>query len=239
MVTLTHTRETAVVGLNDGTCVWRAALLDDPISWVIVVDGDAVICEANRAFELAFTEFAPMIGRRFTDHMRAEYAAERLAVVHRVLATGRSITMYGVIRGRWMRQMIRPIPREAGQSPRALIVIQPAAIGPEDEHGGEAEIIVARHHDMGKLEVLSQRELVILALIGEGYTSPEIGRRLHRSGKTIEWHRNSIAEKLGTGSRIVLAQLARQAGLVYLLKLQQEHPEQGSNSPIFNTGLDG
>ncbi len=44
-------------------------------------------------------------------------------------------------------------------------------------------------------------------------TLDEIAKLLHRSRKTIDNHRTSIAKKLGESSRVRLAQLAEQAGL--------------------------
>ena len=56
----------------------------------------------------------------------------------------------------------------------------------------------------------------ILRLIGEGLSTSEIAENLHRSVKTVEWHRVSLGNKLGVTNRVELARIAISAGLVTL-----------------------
>jgi DNA-binding NarL/FixJ family response regulator len=44
---------------------------------------------------------------------------------------------------------------------------------------------------------LSDRELGVLRLFGEGWSTPEIALKLHLSAKTVDVHRTDIKEKLG------------------------------------------
>jgi len=44
---------------------------------------------------------------------------------------------------------------------------------------------------------LSDRELEVLKLFGEGWSTEEIARKLHLSAKTVDVHRGHIKEKLG------------------------------------------
>ncbi len=59
--------------------------------------------------------------------------------------------------------------------------------------------LVGRSADKGAspLEQLSDRELEVFRLIGEGYGTREIAEKLHLSAKTIETYRAHIKEKLG------------------------------------------
>lgn len=66
------------------------------------------------------------------------------------------------------------------------------------------------------LEQLTPREREILALIGEGYSLPEIAQRLHRSIKTVETHRLTLGRKLNATNRVELARIAIATGLVRL-----------------------
>jgi DNA-binding NarL/FixJ family response regulator len=50
------------------------------------------------------------------------------------------------------------------------------------------------------IERLTDRELEIFQLIGEGHDMHEIARGLHLSKKTVEAHRANIKEKLSVGS---------------------------------------
>jgi RNA polymerase sigma factor (sigma-70 family) len=60
------------------------------------------------------------------------------------------------------------------------------------------------------LEGLSDRELEVFQLIGQGKTMKEIGRELHISPKTVEVHRSHIREKLKiTSAAELIAYAAR------------------------------
>ena len=49
----------------------------------------------------------------------------------------------------------------------------------------------------GPEEKLTDRELEVLRLCGEGWSTEEIGARLHLSPKTVEVHRANMKQKLG------------------------------------------
>jgi DNA-binding NarL/FixJ family response regulator len=61
---------------------------------------------------------------------------------------------------------------------------------------------------------LSARELEVVKLIAEGYTSKAIGEELVISEKTVERHRSNILEKLGMRDRVELTRYAIRRGLV-------------------------
>jgi DNA-binding NarL/FixJ family response regulator len=63
-------------------------------------------------------------------------------------------------------------------------------------------------------DVLTPRELQILKLIAEAYTSKEIAEMLVISIKTVERHRANILEKLGMRDRVELTRYAIKRGLV-------------------------
>jgi DNA-binding CsgD family transcriptional regulator len=56
---------------------------------------------------------------------------------------------------------------------------------------------------------LTQRELEILHLIGEGLTNREVAERLYLSIRTIEWHRSNLSAKLGATRRSELIAAGR------------------------------
>ena len=58
------------------------------------------------------------------------------------------------------------------------------------------------------LEGLSDRELEVFQLIGQGKTMKEIGHELHLSPKTIEVHRSNIRVKLRVTSAAELVAFA-------------------------------
>ncbi|MFZ0157892.1 MAG: response regulator transcription factor, partial [Kineosporiaceae bacterium] len=62
--------------------------------------------------------------------------------------------------------------------------------------------------------VLTPREAQVLALLAEGYSNGEIGKRLFISTKTASVHVSSILAKLGASGRTEAAAVARRRGLL-------------------------
>jgi DNA-binding CsgD family transcriptional regulator len=61
---------------------------------------------------------------------------------------------------------------------------------------------------------LTERELMVLRLLGAGRTNAQIGAELYMSPKTASVHVTSILRKLGVSSRVQAAALAERAGLL-------------------------
>jgi DNA-binding NarL/FixJ family response regulator len=66
----------------------------------------------------------------------------------------------------------------------------------------------------GPAEILTPRELEIVKLIAEAYTSKEIADMLVISVKTVERHRANLLKKLGMRDRVELTRYAIKRGLV-------------------------
>ncbi len=75
--------------------------------------------------------------------------------------------------------------------------------------GPEASPVEQAKRDFG----LSKRELEVLALIAEGRSNPEIGRRLYITRKTVAVHVSNILTKLGVSGRVEAAAAAIRLGL--------------------------
>ncbi len=52
------------------------------------------------------------------------------------------------------------------------------------------------HHSSQSLDILTDREIEILKLVAEGYSSTEIGQKLFISPRTVDTHRNNLIQKL-------------------------------------------
>jgi DNA-binding NarL/FixJ family response regulator len=63
-------------------------------------------------------------------------------------------------------------------------------------------------------DLLTPRELPVLKLIAEAYTSKEIAQELVISIKTVERHRQNILDKLGMSDRVELTRYAIRRGLI-------------------------
>ena len=63
-------------------------------------------------------------------------------------------------------------------------------------------------------EILTPRELQVLKLIAEAYSSKDIAAELVISVKTVERHRQNILDKLGMSDRVELTRYAIRRGLI-------------------------
>jgi DNA-binding NarL/FixJ family response regulator len=68
--------------------------------------------------------------------------------------------------------------------------------------------------DAASLDPLTPRELEVVKLVAEGYTSDEIAEALVISRKTVDRHRANILEKLGMRDRVDLTRYAIRRGLI-------------------------
>ncbi|MBC2878640.1 MULTISPECIES: response regulator [Streptomyces] len=83
-------------------------------------------------------------------------------------------------------------------------VVDSFASAPAEERGEEARARVA---------ALGERERAVLALLGEGLSNADAGRRLHMSEATVKTYVSRILAKLGCANRVQAALVARDAGL--------------------------
>lgn len=70
-------------------------------------------------------------------------------------------------------------------------------------------------------EVLSEREVQVLKLVAEGFSSREIAQKIFVSIKTVETYRGRFAEKLGLTSRADIVRYALETGLLTSEKFSQ------------------
>jgi len=68
--------------------------------------------------------------------------------------------------------------------------------------------------DAAALNVLTEREREVLALVGQGLTNEEIGKRLFLSPLTAKTHVSRMMSKLGARDRVQLVVVAYETGLV-------------------------
>ncbi|MCS6776967.1 MAG: response regulator transcription factor [Chloroherpetonaceae bacterium] len=61
---------------------------------------------------------------------------------------------------------------------------------------------------------LTPRELEVLSLIVEGYSSKEVARKLFISKRTVDFHLDNVYGKLGVTNRMQALQRATRLGLL-------------------------
>jgi DNA-binding NarL/FixJ family response regulator len=193
--------------------IW-ASLIEDADLPLWVVDGSGRVEFASRAAIDELADGRRVVGQSLSDLLPPGMGQERLMLIARVAATGRPILMVEMIRGRWARTVMRRI--SGAPSIKVLITSRlgwNASDAPRPDEIANYEIVEPKLHDAGELGPLTECEVEVLALIGEGLSTAEIAVRLGRTPKTVEWHRCSLGKKLHVSSKIELAKLADRAGL--------------------------
>lgn len=191
--------------------LWEA-LVHDSAAAVAVFDLEGHVLFGNALYlrMVGVSSFEQVRGLTLEQRMGHEMAEERMPILREVIRSGKSVQIRDVRRGRALLAFLRKLPG----SDVAVVTFRPADI-PDwcDAHVTDLPLVPVKHVDTGVLAALSEREKEILAFIGQGYTSAQIAKKLHRTIKTIEWHRSAIAKKLQTKDRVALAKLAISAGL--------------------------
>lgn len=209
--------------------IWRA-ISSEPGTGVTVLTMDGRIAYAND--DIARMAFGPeargagYVGRNVRELFPREWAEERLALLARVVKTGEPVVTRAVWRGDQLVSWLHRIDGDAeasdeGEAAEPLGGERVLAI--TRRVGGEAdlkriglsglEVVESGVVRLGPLDVLTPRELEVLALLGQGLTLQEIATLLFRSHKTISRHRDALGRKLELSDRVKLAELAWKAGL--------------------------
>ncbi|MFO0857913.1 MAG: LuxR C-terminal-related transcriptional regulator [Phycisphaerales bacterium] len=207
------------------------ALTSEPNTGVGVISEDGQIMyindQAAKIFHGHNACSTDYVGRNWRDHMPEDWIEERLKLFQTVKIHDKPVLMRSVWRDfqhfTWI-SLIESEPVEKSDSDEpckpqpVLFLTITRRIASDDE----AEDIMPRKKfeevesgviHLNKLDVLSPRELEVLALLGQGLNTTEVARVLHRSENTIDNHRTSIYNKLNIRDRVQLAEIARRAGL--------------------------
>lgn len=155
-----------------------------------------------------------VVGAGLWDLLPPPVREERFNLARQVLKAGHPARIVGMVRGVWLSTTYRPVRDKDGAI--AGMMICSSQLGPAPVQGNDVMVIHAHTHDMGRLSVLSRRELEVLCKLGRGKSLTEIARALYRSQRTIESHRRSLGLKLGIKTTPELARLAADAGLLWV-----------------------
>ena len=168
------------------------------------------------------------IGLRLTDLMAQAPAAERLELVRQVLTSGETAVAHELWGGWALLWTVRRVANTAdAPNPGALIVFHHEDSLPEEPGESAVRTPEFGQVDFGPLTGLTASELKVMALIGEGMSNAEIAAKLHRAVKTVESHRAALTEKTGCTSRVQLGIMARRAGLLRRVALN-DHEHTGT-----------
>jgi DNA-binding NarL/FixJ family response regulator len=71
----------------------------------------------------------------------------------------------------------------------------------------------ARTVDVARIKAMSPREREVLALIGQGLSNADIGRRMHLSTATVKDYVSAVLLRLGVANRVQAAIIAHEVGM--------------------------
>lgn len=187
---------------------------------ITVWDREGTIMLANSVMARGHRQksIQDLLGKNIKDLTPEPWALERIALVKQAIDSNQTITVLDIQTG--CRMCCRIVPMIARQCNRelscALITLEPISVNGY-RHIQEQEnhdlVVHAQNISLGKLDVLTSRELEILALMGQGLRTKEIAKQLSRSVSTIENHRDKIGMKLGVKDRSELIRMANLAVL--------------------------
>lgn len=187
---------------------------------IMIWDSKGTIVCANDVATRGFQQSSidDLLGKTLYDFAPESWAMERYKVAKLAIETGHRITFLEILGGFRLRTLMRPIKVEINgkQESFALITVEPIT---SKEYGYASStktnemVIHANFNDLGKLDVLTNRELEVLALMGQGLRAKDIAKQLCRSVSTVDNHRDNIGEKLDVHDRGELIAMAKLAAL--------------------------
>ncbi len=198
------------------------SLTAEPTTGVTIVNGDGVVlyCNQQAAVILAGNDARPedLIGRSALEWSTQAYLEERRELMRQIAADGKPRLLRTIWRGFQIYSWVQQIePDEETNEPSGVFMYITRRVtgDPSAQHvqSPTVEVFESNVMRLGPLDVLSPRELEVLALLADGLTVKEVAARLHRSPKTIENHRNAIGKKLDACDRRSLLDMAQRAGL--------------------------
>lgn len=196
-----------------------SGMLTDPQTGVTIVKISGEVLFANLPAVSIFLgsdeDAATIAGKSLWSLFPDNWVKELTEFGAQVVRSREPAMVRTVWRGRQVLSWVTPLDADAAPAEARLLVISRFA---HDMPGGEdAEprfaVFESRYISLGDLDILSPRELEVLALVGQGLSIREIAAMLHRSEKTIQNHRDSIGAKLNLPNRVHVAAVARRAGL--------------------------
>ena len=189
---------------------------------VIFLDVRAIVCMFDRDLRVvrcnsAARAIVESLGAdpdnfSLTDFHCEHIRADRKRLIDRAFTTMEPVRVNGMVSGCLLECVYRPIAIDP-KTTNLLVISTPVVETHQAVANGDVHFHPAGANDMGHLSRLTERELVVLHLIGLGFTTDQIARRLHRSVKTVQGHRLSLGAKLNAENRVQLASIAIRTGL--------------------------
>lgn len=191
-------------------------LLSSPTPFNVVREDGMIMCCNPPMARLFFPgrTVEEVEGTLLQDHEPRAFFEERSRRMSEMAREGR----HGVFRDIWQGRQIIVHIRQLGPMPgdpmHYMLVMPVETTGVTAPLENDHTLWVdPEHQDLGRLALLSQRELEVLAYVGKGLTAAEIAKSLHRSQETVVSHKAALMRKLHCENALQLALIAQRAGL--------------------------
>lgn len=195
-------------GLSPTVRIPLEALGSDAGILTMLVDATGTVVFANPAWN-RLLDVPQVTGHTVTELLGEAMAAERQQIRDRVLASKNPESILDMVGGVLLRTTRRPID-SAEDGVHDCVLVTSCVLR---EGMDVANLPLAAYHDLGRLLSLTEREIELLHHVGKGLSSDVAATMMHRSIRTVEWHRASLGEKLGCTNRVELARVALAAGI--------------------------
>ncbi len=221
VVALPHTAVIErLLGSNSfADAMWRC-IDSDPLTAVHIANEHGLILYANdqaaRAFLGKGVKGRDAMGLFWHELFPAELVRERINVLRAVQHDGEPRYVRSIYFGLQLisrYDAVGPVPgvADGGQVFLSVTRHEPRALEVDGIPG--VKVITPTTNHLGRLAVLTPREIELMALIAEGLSISEIAEHLGKSEHTVNEQRRSVGKKLGVSGRVQLAEIAREAGL--------------------------
>lgn len=200
---------------QEDTCRVCQAMRANPMLAVTILDLDMNVVFLSRKVAAAMFDDTPekYVRRNLYDLFPKAWVDERARLLQAAHADGRPRLLRSIRNGLQIETTITPLGSDDPSQPPRFLLVTVEGEHEIDAVDGLSEVVESAYAHLGPLDVLTARELEVLALVKQGLTNREIGKLLFRSAKTVENHIGTINQKLHTSSRVQMALIAQHAGL--------------------------
>lgn len=201
------------------------SLMRDSGAAVIVIDSMLRISAINEAAsDLSGLPASAQLGQPLAELLPGAIVDERRGLIDRLIQGGPALRSLEVLFGTVLVGTYRWIAADPTVSgPQVLIMLRPVRSSDEYRRLRNDPVVrTLQHVHLGSLAVLSLREFQILRMVGLGMSTAEMAKAVHRSAKTIEFHRMTLGAKLKVSNRVDLARIAFERRLTCLSNQELE-----------------
>ncbi|MCA9242195.1 MAG: PAS domain-containing protein [Planctomycetales bacterium] len=199
----------------DPASLWQALSMTPGVG-VSIMDTEGALIFVNDTSQLLFFNQVGVDyrGKTVHDFHPPGFCRERIEMIRRVIAEKKPLVIKHIYYGRRIESTIWPINDKKPPFNRVVVISHNQASGPLAANApSDFETIETRFIGLGPLDVLTQRELEVLVLLGNGMSVPSTAAMLHRSPNTVQRHKESISRKLSLSGQAELVSLVASMGL--------------------------